>query len=80
VNVYLTDHPPLVEVHDHGSGLPDDLEASWGEIQSTRRPGGHGLGLLISKRLAKKNAATLSYERLPHGTTVFGLKLPNPPA
>ena len=77
---HLEDHL-TIEVTDSGVGLPEDTSRLFdafeqGDGTRTRRYGGAGLGLAISKHLAETMGGTLSARsRLGHGS-IFTLKVP----
>ena len=79
VRVHATAEAILVEVHDHGLGIPDhnlphifDLYFTKGAQES----GGVGLGLPLSRRLARLLGGELLAANRPEGGAVFVLELP----
>lgn len=64
-----------IEVWDDGPGIPEALSGSIWSPWTTTKPGGTGLGLVISQRLARAFGWTLSLERRT-GQTCFCLALP----
>lgn len=68
----------LVEltVTDAGPGIPDDVRASL--FQQYRRGSGYrpGLGLFISREVARANGGDLTHAEGPGGGSVFRLTLP----
>jgi two-component system, NtrC family, nitrogen regulation sensor histidine kinase NtrY len=63
-----------VQVIDHGVGLPDGFEHQLG-VESTK-PGGSGLGLLISQRIARDHGGALRLERNEGAGTTATIELP----
>lgn len=70
-----------VAVVDRGEGIAPDALARLFVPMSVRRPGGAGLGLSVSRKLAEAHGGQLSLETGPGGTTAT-LRLPReaPPA
>ncbi|UVT21367.1 MAG: cyclic nucleotide-binding domain-containing protein [Nitrospira sp.] len=79
------DHQVLVEIHDNGSGIPEDVRPHLFEpFFTTKGVGkGTGLGLIISYRIvADRHGGEIEFESKP-GHTVFLVRLPmtrKPPA
>jgi two-component system OmpR family sensor kinase len=77
----------LLQVRDHGPGLPQDagdqvFERFWrGERGRTRGPGGAGLGLAIVKAIVTAHHGEVHAENAPGGGARFTVSLPatNPP-
>lgn len=71
-------HAGLVEltVTDAGPGVPADLRASL--FQQYRRDSAYrpGLGLLVSREVARANGGDLTYVARPEGGSTFRLTLP----
>jgi PAS domain S-box-containing protein len=71
-------------VADTGSGLrPDDLERIFREFEqgdgtSTRRHGGAGLGLAISRRIAEAMGGLITVDSIEGKGSVFALDIPAP--
>lgn len=64
-----------VEVRDDGPGVPAEAAAQLFEPFFTTKPGGVGLGLALSRAIARSHGGDLSYER-HEARTVFRLRLP----
>jgi signal transduction histidine kinase len=65
-----------IEVIDHGAGLaPEDVERVFDAFVSLR-PGGHGLGLTISRQIVEQLGGTLVLHSAPGRGTVARLSLP----
>jgi signal transduction histidine kinase len=70
---------PLIQVTDNGPGIePEVLEKVFVPFFTTRA-GGTGIGLALSRQLARMNRGSLSVEARP-GTCRFTLRLPEPDA
>jgi PAS domain S-box-containing protein len=76
----LADGGVQVEVRDHGPGIaPDDVEKIFDEFVQLSQPNQHqgtGLGLPISRRLAKLLDGDLEVESVPGEGSTFRLLLP----
>ncbi|HEX5751485.1 MAG TPA: ATP-binding protein [Archangium sp.] len=92
---YGVDHPVELHVssaggrarwsiRDHGIGIaPEDLERIFGRFEravSTRQYGGLGLGLYISREIARAFGGDIHVESQPGAGAVFTLELPLEPA
>lgn len=80
--VPLPDEPAEIRVVDHGPGIDDDFlprlfsrfeQASSGDSRSSS---GVGLGLSISRELARRNGGDLRHEATPGGGATFVVSLP----
>ena len=71
-------HRPYLEILDHGSGIPEELQDSLFEPFATGRNGGHGLGLFICRELCESNGATLRYEPGETHGSVFRIVFADP--
>ena len=71
-----------LEVQDTGIGIPPDVRDqlfqpfSQGDPSVTRRYGGTGLGLIISKRLVNAMGGDIGVENRPDGGSSFWVRLP----
>jgi signal transduction histidine kinase len=65
-----------LEVADEGPGIPPEVGERVYEPFFTGRPGGTGLGLAVTRRLAEAHGGSLSYRSGPGGT-VFRLEVPS---
>ena len=70
----------LIEVQDHGSGIPDDIRSRIFEpFFTTKAPGkGTGLGLPLSARMVEKFGGRIGVECPDGGGTVVRINLPLP--
>jgi two-component system C4-dicarboxylate transport sensor histidine kinase DctB len=78
VEVSVLAGPRAVTVHvdDSGSGGdPQDRQRLF-EPGYSRRPGGTGLGLFLSARVADAQGGTLEYGQSPLGSARFSMTLP----
>ena len=65
-----------VRVADDGPGMPPEVLARAFEPFRTTKPGGTGLGLATSRRIAVAHGGSLVAENAPRGGAVFRLTLP----
>jgi signal transduction histidine kinase len=65
----------VVRVKDHGKGVPNGREAELFEPFFTTKPEGSGLGLALSRAIARAHGGDLVYLREKE-TTLFELTLP----
>jgi len=66
----------ICRVEDQGPGLPESLRETLFTPCRSAKPGGHGLGLAISKQLARHLGAELRLERSTRAGCVFTLTVP----
>jgi two-component system sensor histidine kinase HydH len=67
----------LIEVRDHGPGIPSGAEAQIFEPFFTTRVRGTGLGLAVARRIAEQHAGSLTGENHPDGGALFRLRFMN---
>jgi signal transduction histidine kinase len=67
-----------LRVEDEGAGVAPELRATLFEPFHSATPGGNGLGLALSRRIAHALGGDLAYEPLPRGSR-FVLSLPADP-
>jgi two-component system, OmpR family, sensor kinase len=65
----------VLEVHDDGPGVPEELRAKVFEKFWTSGGGGAGLGLAIARQIAAAHGSALTLESRP-GATTFAVRLP----
>ena len=65
----------VLEVHDEGPGVPEELRAKVFEKFWTSGGGGAGLGLAIARQIAEAHGSALTLESRP-GATTFAVRLP----
>lgn len=66
----------LVEIEDHGEGLPDALSERIFEPFFTTKEGGMGIGLSISQRIVREHGGEITVASTPHGGATFRVSLP----
>lgn len=72
-----------LEVTDRGAGVsPEDADRIFEKFGRGREPGAHGvgLGLYLSRRIARAHGGELAHHPNPGGGSVFYLELPMEPA
>lgn len=82
VGLKVKDNHAIVEVTDHGPGIPDDNKDAifvkfkqLNENINNKLPGS-GLGLYISKNIIELQQGTIGFESIPNEKTTFYFKLP----
>lgn len=74
------------EIEDTGVGIPEPARAglfepfTQGDASTTRKYGGTGLGLFISKQIVEKMGGAIGFRPAPAGGTVFHFHVPLRPA
>jgi two-component system sensor histidine kinase HydH len=68
----------VLEVRDHGEGIPAGQEERIFEPFVTTRTRGTGLGLSIARRIVERHGGTVVASNHPQGGAVFRLTLPGP--
>lgn len=82
VMISADDQWAKVAVTDHGAGIPLDFQKNifkkfaMADASSTRKLGGAGLGLSISKSIIDRHQGEVGFTSKPHEETVFYFKLP----
>lgn len=74
VHFAARDQQPYIRVEDDGPGIPDDIADTLFEPYVTRRVGGTGLGLSLSRSIAREHGWSLRYEARPGGGSLFILE------
>jgi two-component system sensor histidine kinase PilS (NtrC family) len=69
---------PLIEVRDHGPGIPDEVAGKIFEPFYTTHDMGSGLGLYIAKQVCEANQAVLSYRPADGGGSCFRIVMSRP--
>ena len=65
-------------VIDHGPGVPVlALPKLFDRFHSGKASGGHGIGLALSRRIARSHGGDLVHEATPGGGATFVLFLPS---
>ena len=67
----------IIEVSDHGKGIPlENLDRIFIPFFTTK-PKGTGLGLAVSRRIVEEHGGELSVQSTPKESTTFSLKIPH---
>ena len=66
----------IVRCRDNGCGIPSDIADTLFNPFVTRKEGGTGLGLSVSRRIVEAHGGTISAESSPEKGTVFTVTLP----
>lgn len=66
----------VIEIRDHGPGVPAEDRAHVFEPFFTRKPAGTGLGLAVARRIAVGHGGTIAVDDAPGGGARFRLELP----
>lgn len=69
------DRRVMVCVRDHGPGVSDDIRAHLFEPFNSTKPGGLGLGLAISRSIARRFGGDLTVENHTEGGAIFCLSM-----
>jgi signal transduction histidine kinase len=70
----------ILEVGDHGKGIPPEVEARLFDPFFTTKEAGTGLGLPIAARIVEKHGGLIQYQTSTGRGTTFGIILPAVPA
>ena len=70
------DRRVMVCVRDHGPGVSDDIRAHLFEPFNSTKPDGLGLGLAISRSIARRFGGDLTVENHTEGGAIFCLSMP----
>ncbi|NNC35879.1 MAG: HAMP domain-containing histidine kinase [Acidimicrobiales bacterium] len=77
VRAEIMDDKACIEIEDTGPGLPKTaLDNLFKAFTSSARKGGTGLGLTISRELARANGGNLALKNTDENGTVFDVSLP----
>lgn len=66
----------LIRCRDNGCGIPDDIADTLFDPFVTRKEGGTGLGLSVSRRIVEAHGGTITAESSPEKGTLFTVTLP----
>jgi two-component system, NtrC family, sensor histidine kinase HydH len=66
----------VLQVRDHGPGIPPEERARIFEPFYTTRTSGTGLGLSVARRVVELHGGTLTAEDAPEGGALFRIVLP----
>jgi two-component system sensor histidine kinase PilS (NtrC family) len=78
LRVTLRERNAIIEVIDHGHGIPESALTHLFTPFFTTSEHGTGLGLYIARELCRVNQAQLEYHASPTGGACFRVKLPTP--
>ncbi len=76
VESYSTEKKNIVEIRDHGKGIPPGLLSRIFDPFYTSKKGGTGLGLAITKKIIESHGGTISVESTVDEGTTFKIELP----
>lgn len=66
----------VIEVSDHGPGVPEDARETIFEPFHTTKTHGTGLGLAVARRVVESHGGTLSVSSAPSGGALFRAEIP----
>ncbi len=66
----------VIEVSDHGPGVPEDQRETIFEPFHTTKTHGTGLGLAVARRVVESHGGTLSVSSAPSGGALFRAEIP----
>jgi signal transduction histidine kinase len=66
----------IIEIADHGPGVPPDVRDKIFEPFFTNKTQGTGLGLALSQRIVEQHGGTLGVTNAPAGGAVFRIEIP----
>ena len=69
IRTYQKNGRHILEVEDHGAGIPEDIQAKIGTPFFTTKEAGTGLGLAISMGIVQRHGAILDFVTGNRGTT-----------
>lgn len=70
MTVTTSDGAPYIEVADNGPGIPQEVMANLFQPFFTTKEGGSGIGLCLSRQIARLHGGDLTLRSIPgHGTT-----------
>ncbi|MBP7633174.1 HAMP domain-containing histidine kinase [Candidatus Ozemobacteraceae bacterium] len=76
IEIYNKSDATCFRFSDAGPGVPQDLVPRLFTPFSTGRPGGHGIGLALVRKLVEAHTGTIRYEAAPSGGAVFIIEVP----
>jgi PAS domain S-box-containing protein len=65
-----------IAVRDHGPGVPPEQRKYLFQQFRTTKPGGTGLGLVLSRQILERHKGTIALEDSPGGGTVVRIRIP----
>lgn len=69
ITVSISDGMPYIRIFDNGSGLPESVRANLFQPFITTKRGGSGIGLSLSRQIARLHGGNLTLTSSPHGTS-----------
>jgi len=76
VESYATDKNNIIEIRDHGKGIPSGLLNRIFDPFYTTKKGGTGLGLAITKKIIESHGGEINVESTVDDGTTFRIELP----
>lgn len=74
IKLYQEDRFVIIEVHDNGPGIPDNMQEKIFDLFYTSKSEGNGLGLLSLKICAKQHNGEIQLKKSDLGGACFSLK------
>lgn len=76
VDFRVEDAALVIEVRDHGDGIPEGMHEAIFEPFHTTRTQGTGLGLAVARKIVEAHGGTLSAHDAPGGGALFRARIP----
>ena len=71
ISVSISDGIPFISITDNGPGIPDAMKPNLFQPFFSTKPGGSGIGLSLSRQIARLHGGDLTLTSIPqHGTVV----------
>lgn len=70
ITVSISDGVPFIRISDNGPGLPESVKANLFQPFITTKRGGSGIGLSLSRQIARLHGGDLTLTSSAHGTSV----------
>lgn len=72
ISVSISDGIPFISITDNGPGIPDAMKPNLFQPFFSTKPGGSGIGLSLSRQIARLHGGDLTLTSIPqHGTGVI---------
>lgn len=75
IRTYMDNNDVMLEVKDHGVGIPEEIIANLGTPFLTTKENGTGLGLSVSYKILKSYNATINVKSSSEGS-IFTIRFP----